>query len=165
MTQSASAISSPEPSFSDDLTSSDYVVVGVATCFVKADGEVQTVNLLEPVPSAYLEVLLKGVPTSYRGVCAIQLGNVLSADGLAQMPDLPLVSQQAPVQLCEDFAQRLQAAARTYQTHPHIQQDFPVGTTQTEINFSTEKKRVLNNVTVINDDDNVKQHAYTHQRL
>ena len=158
----------PQPdahfSYAPDLSADDYVVLGVSTCFVKADGEVHTLKLLDPIPSAYLEVLFKGVPTSYNGIMATQLDAVISADG-PSLPNSPLVQEHGKVRLCDDFIQRVEAAARTYQTRTQLQQRLPIGETYTTLNFSTEKKRVLNNMAAVSDDDNVKQHAYTHQTL
>ncbi|MEO0540478.1 MAG: hypothetical protein AAFZ80_06395 [Cyanobacteria bacterium P01_A01_bin.105] len=154
----------PQFSLPTDLSADDYLVLGVSTCFVKADGEVHTVKLLEPIPSAYLDVLFKAVPTSYHGIYAAKLGEVLSADG-GVLPEASLVRSHQPVQLCHDFVSRAEAAARTYQGRSQVQQQLPLGTTYDDLNFSTEKKRVLNNATMVNDQDNVKQHAYTHQTL
>ena len=161
------SISSSHPSYSNapDLSPDDYLVLGVATCFVKAEGEVHTVKLLEPVPSAYLEVLFKGVPTSYHGIYATQLSTVLSDNGELQLPEINLLKEHGPVRFCDDFVARAEAAARTYQLRTKLQQQLPIGSTYRDMNFSTEKKRVLNNVAMVDDADNVKQHAYTHQTL
>ena len=48
-----------------DLSASDYLVIGLATCFVKQDGEISQVKIVEPIPSAALEAIVKGIPTSY----------------------------------------------------------------------------------------------------
>ncbi|MGC8711919.1 MAG: hypothetical protein ACP5RH_05955, partial [Leptodesmis sp.] len=48
-----------------DLSADDYVVLGLATCFIKEDGEVHAVKIVEPIPSAALEAIVKGIPTSY----------------------------------------------------------------------------------------------------
>ena len=154
---------SPYPN-APDHSADDYLVLGVATCFVKADGEVHTVKVLEPIPSAYLEVLFKGVPTSYHGIYATQLGTALSGNGI-QLPAIEGLQDHSRVQRCDDFVARAEAAARTYQMRSQLQARLPVGTAHTALNFSTEKKRLLNTVAVVNDNDNVKQHAYTHQTL
>ncbi|MEO1592885.1 MAG: hypothetical protein AAFU71_16560 [Cyanobacteria bacterium J06632_22] len=150
--------------YAPDLSADDYLVLGVSTCFVKADGEVYTVKVLEPIPSAYLEVLFKAVPTSYHGVHATHLGAVLTAEG-AMLPDIDLVQEHDTVRLCDDFVSRAEAAARTYKMRSQLQQRLPLGTTYVSLNFSTEKKRLLNEATIVNDDDNIKQHAYTHKTL
>lgn len=56
------------------LAGDDYCVFGVASCFVREEGETQAVSILEPIPSAALEALLKGIPTSYRVAQALPLG-------------------------------------------------------------------------------------------
>jgi hypothetical protein len=143
-----------------DLTADDYVLLGLATCFIKADGEVCQVKVVEPIPSAALEAILKGIPTSYEQATATTLGAVLTGD----KPQLP-AGFPAETQFCDEFAFRATAAARTYKSRPEAQAHIPVGTTKTDFNFSTERKRVLNSDRIIKTEDNVKQHAYTHQVL
>jgi hypothetical protein len=143
-----------------DLTSDDYVVVGLATCFIKADGEVHQVKIAEPIPSAALEALIKGIPTSYELAQATTLGAVLSGEA----PQLP-AEFPPETQFCDEFANRAIAAARTYKSRSIAQSHIPQGATKTDFNFSTERKRVLNSERIIKTEDNVKQHAYTHQVL
>jgi hypothetical protein len=64
----ATAIAYPN---TPDLTTDDYIVIGLATCFIKEDGEVHQVEVIEPIPSAALEAIVKGIPTSYKFACAI----------------------------------------------------------------------------------------------
>ena len=59
-----------------DLAADDYLVVGLATCFVKEDGEVHEVEVIEPIPSAALEAIVKGIPTSYK-LALLQLSATL----------------------------------------------------------------------------------------
>ncbi len=143
-----------------DLTADDYVVVGLATCFQREEGETVTVEILEPVPSAALEAILKGIPTSYRWIRAIALGDVMTADGPQPVPDAP-----ANAQFCADFGERLTAAARSYKSRPAAQAHLSLGTVYTEMNYSTERKRILNAENVVSTTDNVKQHEYTHKVL
>lgn len=143
-----------------DVTADDYVLLGLATCFIKADGEVCQVKVVEPIPSAALEAILKGIPTSYEQATATTLGAVLVGD----TPQLP-AGFPAETQFCDEFAFRATAAARTYKSRPEAQAHIPAGTTKTDFNFSTERKRVLNSDRIIKTEDNVKQHAYTHQVL
>ena len=91
-----------------DLTGDDYVVIGLATCFVKEDGEVFEVEVTEPIPSAALEALLKGIPTSYKLAYATTLSKVLSGE-------TPMIPDCFPesTQLAEEFPSRVFAAART----------------------------------------------------
>lgn len=143
-----------------DLSTDDYVVVGLATCFIKEDGEVHEVKVAEPIPSAALEAIVKGIPTSYQIALATVLGTVL-------VHDTPQMPTEFPVeaQFCDDFAFRAIAAARTYKSRPVAQSHIPIGTLRDDFNFSTERKRVLNSQRIIKTEDNVKQHAYTHQVL
>ena len=144
------------------LSSSDYVVVGLAHCFTKQDGNLVPIKVLEPVPSAYFEALLKGVPTSYQCLYSLQLGKILE-DERPTVNHLPEDVKGA--QFCEDFVERLQAAARTYKLKPHTHAQLPCGQTMTDVNFSTERKRVLNASHRVTTEDNVKQHKYTHMTL
>lgn len=143
-----------------DLATEDYCAFGVATCFLKADGEVSQVEIVEPIPSAALEAVLKGVPTSYRCLYGKTLGDVLVEAG----PQKP-AGLADEVQLCDDFTNRAIAAARTYKRKPEATELVPVGQECSETNYSLERKRVLNNTRVVSAEDNVKQHAYTHEVL
>lgn len=143
-----------------DITADDYVVIGLATCFIKQDGEVHQVKIAEPIPSAALEAIVKGIPTSYELASATTLGTVLPATE----PQLP-AGFPVETQFCDDFVDRVTAAARTYKRRTSAQEIIPVGTTKTDFNFSVDRKRVLNSERIIKTEDNVKQHAYTHQVL
>jgi hypothetical protein len=143
-----------------DLSPEDYVVVGLATCFVKEDGEVRELQIIEPIPSAALEAIAKGIPTSYKLASATTLGTVLTGDKLLTPAGFP-----DSAQFSDDFGQRALAAARTYKSRTVAQSLIPLGTTREDFHYSTERKRVLNMKRVVNKDDNVKQHAYTHQVL
>lgn len=150
------------PSTPTVLSDSDYVIVGLAHCFTKQDGNMVPIKILEPIPSAYFEALKKGVPTSYKVLYGKQLGELIKE----QQPivtNLPVDPKD--VQFCENFVERLLAAARTYQTKDNLQTLLPPGQTLTDINFSTEKKRILNASHKVTAEDNVKQHQYTHMTL
>lgn len=143
-----------------DLSAEDYILLGLATCFIKQDGEVFQVRIVEPIPSAALEALVKGIPTSYEQAVATSLGSVLVGDE----PQLP-ANFPPETQFCDDFAYRAVAAARTYKSRPVAQEHVPLGTGKTDFNYSIERKRVLNSDRIVKTEDNVKQHAYTHQVL
>jgi hypothetical protein len=144
-----------------DLNPDDYVVLGLATCFIKKDGEVQELELVEPIPSAALETIIQGIPTSYRTAIALPISTVLTKAAAAQLPD-PF---PATANWCADWQQRTIAATRTYKSRPTAQQHIPLGGQRADFNYSTERKRVLNANSVVRPEDNVKQHAYTHQVL
>jgi hypothetical protein len=143
-----------------DISVDDYLVVGLANCFIKEDGEVHQVKIVEPIPSAALEAILKGIPTSYELAYGTTIGSVL----VDNQPTLP-EGFPAESQFCDEFDVRAVAAARTYKARPIAQTHIPQGTTYREFNFSTERKRVLNSERIIKSEDNVKQHSYTHQVL
>lgn len=143
-----------------DVTADQYVVVGLANCFIKEEGEVHPVKVLEPIPSASLETLVKGIPTSYSLAYATHIGAILSGD----TPTMPSVFSN-DVQLCDDFATRAIATARTYHTRPESQTHIALNSTYEDFNTSLERKRVLNSENIVKTEDNVKQHAYTHQVL
>lgn len=143
-----------------DVSPEDYIVVGLATCFVKNDGEITQVKVIEPIPSAALEAIMKGVPTSYSLALATTLGNLLDGAGVKIPADFP-----PDTQIGEDFTSRAIAAARTYRRRPEATAFIPLGSTYQQFNYSLERKRVLNAENIVSTEDNVKQHAYTHQVL
>ncbi|NEP00919.1 MAG: hypothetical protein F6K58_20100 [Symploca sp. SIO2E9] len=143
-----------------DLSTDDYLVVGLATCFLKQDGEVHELKVIEPIPSAALETLLKGIETSYAVVYATTLGELLASETSQQPVEFP---QEA--QFCDNFTERAYAAARTYQTRQQAQSHIPLGTRRDDFNYSIERKRVLNQGRVVRKEDDIKQHEYTHKVL
>lgn len=143
-----------------DLSADDYLAIGLATCFVKEEGEVYEVQVLEPVPSAALEAIVKGIPTSYRMIGATTLGAVLSEDTPQRIAGFPETAQFG-----DEFVARAIAAARTYKRRQVAQSHIPQGTIRDDFQYSTERKRVLNVKRVVTKDDNVKQHSHTHKVL
>ena len=143
-----------------DVSGESYLVVGLATCFIKEDGEVHEVKILEPIPSAALEAILKGIPTSYELASGTTLGELIGGDTPQKLPEFP-----PNAQFCDDFAQRAISGARAYKTRTEAQSHIPVGTTRKNFNYSTERKRVLNQTRVVRQEDDVKQHEYTHKVL
>jgi hypothetical protein len=143
-----------------DVPSDAYVVLGVATCFIKEDGKLQPIKVVEPIPSAALEGLCKGIETSYEMAIATTFESAF-AQGQGQVPE----SFPADVQLCDAFEERLMAATRSYRSCASIQSLLPLGQSKTDFNYSIERKRMLNVERVVRTEDNVKQHAYTHEVL
>jgi hypothetical protein len=143
-----------------DLQADDYIVLGLATCFVKEDGEVHQVEVIDPIPSAALEALVKGIPTSYKFAYATTLQAVLEGDN----PQMP-ASFPESAQFCDEFVQRAIAAARTYKRRESAKSLIPPGTTYNDFQYSIERKRVLNATRVVTKDDNIKQHPNTHKVL
>lgn len=145
-----------------DLSSDDYCVLGLATCFVRDEGEVEQLTVLEPIPSAALEALLKGIPTSYQIARATTLGEIFQNDTVKIPSDL---ASDTEINLCDRFAERVAAATRTYKSRPEAREHIPLGSTKQDFNYSLERKRVLNNSRVVSAEDNVKQHSHTHKVL
>lgn len=145
---------------STDISTTDYIVLGLATCFIKEEGEVHQVSVIEPIPSAALEAILKGIPTSYKLACAMTLGEVIDGETTIVPPEFP-----SEAQFCTEFIYRAIAAARTFKSRPQAQAHIPLGTSRTDFNYSIERKRVLNMARVVSTEDNVKQHSHTHKVL
>ncbi len=145
-----------------DLSAEDYCVLGLATCFVRDEGEITQFTVLEPIPSAALEALIKGVPTSYLSACAKTLGEIFPGDTVQIPSDL---QSDSKINLCDRFAERVAAATRTYKTRPEAKQYIPLGEVKQDFNYSLERKRVLNNSRAVSTEDNVKQHSHTHKVL
>lgn len=138
----------------------DYCLFGLATCFIREEGEIKEVAIIEPIPSAALEALLKGIPTSYKLAVAKNVGDVIQENQLQKPSEFPSESQ-----FSEDFVTRTLAATRTYKNKPSAQEYIPIGSCKTDLNYSVAKKRVLNNVNTVSDTDNVKQHPHTHNKI
>ncbi len=142
------------------ITPNDYCVLGLATCFIREEGEIKEIKVIEPIPSAYLEAMMKGVETSYQTAIALKVGEILVNDSLTKPREFPAESQ-----FCDEFVDRMFAASRTYQSKPSAQEYINLGTIKQDFNYSTARKRVLNNVNTVSDDDNIKQHPNTHKTL
>jgi hypothetical protein len=142
-----------------DVSAEDYILLGLATCFLKDEDGVHEIYIVEPMPSSTIETLMLGIATSYQLAIATTVGNLLQEN-----PTLP-EGFPPQAQFCADFANRLVAAARTYKAKPSAQSLVPLGSQKNDFNYSTERKRVLNSRRSIGKDDNVKQHKYTHQVL
>ncbi len=144
----------------NNVTQQDYCVFGLATCFLREEGEIHQVKIIEPIPSAALEAIVQGIPTSYELAYATTLGEFFLKDNLAIPDKLP-----SEAQFCDNFAERAIAATRTYKIRPKAMQNIPMGTIKEDLNYSLTKKRILNDTTVVRTEDNVKQHEYTNQIL
>lgn len=153
----------PVDVYAADIQPEDYLVLGLATCFVKQEGEVLEIQVIEPIPSAALEALLKGIPTSYQMLKATAVGAVIAGEtgkNFQAPPEFP-----ATAMFGDDFVDRAIAAVRTYKRKPSAQGHIPPNSLYTGLQYSLDRKRVLNSQRVIRAEDNVKQHAYTHQVL
>lgn len=119
-----------------DLCTDDYIAVGVATCFIKEEGEVFEVQVIEAIPSAALEAILKGIPTSYLMICGTTLGAVLDGETPKMLPEFPTSAQ-----FSEEFGFRAIAAARTYKIRPQAQLHIPLGTVRNDFTYSLETQK------------------------
>jgi hypothetical protein len=122
-----------------DLAKEDYCVLGLATCFVKQEGEIFTIKVIEPIPYPGLEALIKGSSTSYSMVIAKSLGEIFGGDNLEKIAEFPRESQ-----FCSNFTERTITATRTYKNNTQAQSLLPLGTIKKDFNLSLEKKRILN---------------------
>lgn len=145
-----------------DLAADDYCVLGIATCFVREEGEIEQLTVLEPIPSAALEALLKGIPTSYQSACAKTLGEIFQDETVKVPSEL---QADGEINICDRFAERVAAATRTYKSRPQAQKHIPFGVVKKDFNYSLERKRVLNTSRTVSAEDNVKQHSHTHKVL
>ena len=143
-----------------DISADDYCVFGLATCYLKEDGEFFEVQVIEPIASAALEAIIKGIPTSYQWACAKSVGEVLSGETPHKPTEFP-----ENAKFCDNFAERVAATVRTYKSRSEAKSHIPLGTIRDDFNYSTERKRVLNTVNVVRTEDNVKQHSHTHKVL
>jgi len=143
-----------------DITTKDYCVFGLATCFFREEGQVHQVKIVEPIPSASLEAILHGIPTSYELAFAKTLGAFLQEEKIVIPSEVP-----ESAQLCDRFAERAIAATRTYKNRPEATKHIELGTIKQDFNYSLERKRILNAENIVRAEDNVKQHSHTHKIL
>ena len=130
--------------------SSDFVVLGLASCFVRQDNELLPTQVIEPIPSATLLTLLDGIPTSY---CLLTPSSIEEATAAYQRGTFESFPEDA--RFADNFMERLDAASRTYQSNPdaakRLTQPMPLAN-------PTSQKRILNLSRSISDADNIKQH-------
>ena len=148
-----------------DLAADDYCVLGLATCFVQEEGEIEQLTILEPIPSAALEALIKGIPTSYQVACAVTLSQIFQNNQVEIPKDFRDLQIEQDIQLCDRFEERVAAATRTYKSRPEAKEHLLLGTIKQDFNYSLSRKRVLNNTRSVSAADNVKQHSHTHKVL
>ncbi|PSO50716.1 MAG: hypothetical protein BRC33_02495 [Cyanobacteria bacterium SW_9_44_58] len=143
-----------------EISADDYCVFGVATCFIREEGETKEVKVIEPLPSSSLESVLGGAPTSYQMVAAKPVKEVFDGQNLIKPDDFP---QDAD--FGTDFTERIIAAVRTYKSHEHLQSSFPLGTLRDDLNHSTKRKRVLNAERIVRTEEKAKQHSHPHKAI
>ena len=152
----------------NDIQGLEYLVLGVASCFTRnEEGRLEEILVAEPVPAAELDCLHRASrTTSYQLLYATTYAELIQGD----TPLLPQDIVPAGTLACKDFVERAQAATRSYRAKPDFKH-LAVGTIATTtssdfpLKFSKEPKRVLDVDYEPSDEDNVKQHAYTHVKL
>ena len=138
----------------------DFVVLGLAHCFIRdEENQLVPVQVVEPIPSASFLTLVQDIPSSYSRLVACHAQQVIDAEGNVSVPDV----FPTEARLAQDFNERLEAAARTFQHHPEAQ-IWQVGQSEA-LHQKTTQKRVLNASHQVSEQDNVKQHPLTHTTL
>jgi hypothetical protein len=143
------------PPLPADLSPQSYLLLGLAHCFWKEEGGLTELLIIEPIPTATLGPLLRGMATSYAVLRATTLGEA------TQVMDEYFPTAQP----CSDFWERAIAASRTFQREPQAMTHLAVGQERRDLNFSLERKRVLNSRRSVRDSDNVRQHPHSHKQL
>jgi phosphatidylinositol glycan class S len=139
----------------ETMAPDSYCCVGLSHCFTKnEDGRLGDVLVIEPISSSSLECMATGAKTSFKAATGLTLADAAARD----KSRLPEPFQEG--MFCDEWSNRLQAAARTWQ-RPHAQDNLmdivPLGKVRLSFNFNLDNKRVLNFENVVTDDDNVKQ--------
>jgi hypothetical protein len=161
----------PEQIDEPALSADSYVAIGLAVAFERDDGGKLSEKLvIEPISASSLECMANGARTSFRFAAGTTLGALMRGGSAGDA----LPEEYAGASLCQNWARRVEAAARTWQ-RPHAQDHLmdiaPLppraaaggagGPARAKarggFNFSLDDKRVLNSVNVVTDADNVKQ--------
>lgn len=141
----------------EDTKAEDYVTLGVAKVFRRREGEMENLLIVEPLPASALDCVARlRVPTSYVRLWATTLGEV--PDAISELPKT-LVLEGESVAWGEAFTERIQASARTYRRDPDVVSLLPTGVIFSDVNHSTERKRLIEDDWEPDFDDNVKQDA------
>ena len=148
------------------LVADDYVAVGLACCFL-LDPDTQKVEeayIYEPLTAGTLETIHLGVPTSYKRVIGISIGELFQGNEDINNPTT--VNREALTQLfdgmesvteAEEFVVRTLCAARTFRRRVEAKSVVDIGNMRDNFNFDVTRKRILNEVYEPSFDDNVKQ--------
>ncbi len=147
------------------LLTDDYVAVGLACCFAHHPdtGKLTESWIYEPLTAGSLETIEKGIETSYKRVMALQAGDFFEGDPASptgvKLENIAALSADLPeinAEPCSNIIERTAAASRTFRRRVEAKM-LEFNEMSDEYNFSVERKRVLNAVKVVKDDDNVKQ--------
>ena len=148
------------------LERDDYVAVGLACCYL-LDADTQKVEaayIYAPLSAGTLETIALGVPTSYKRVVGLTVGELF--EGNVDINQPTTINSNALTQLCngipgvteaEEFVVRTLCAARTFRRRVEAKEVVAIGNMRDNFNFDTTRKRILNEVYEPSFDDNVKQ--------
>ncbi|KAJ8604068.1 hypothetical protein CTAYLR_001759 [Chrysophaeum taylorii] len=143
------------------LTDSNYVAMGLAKVFFMSEGKAQGQYIIEPLTAGTLETLQLGVPTSYCRIFGTTCGDLFddpANPSVVQVKNLAKLTEgYENVQLCESMIERSMAAARTFRRRPEAAEYVAVDDTSEEVNFNTDRKRIMDLQYEPSFDDNVKQ--------
>jgi len=135
-----------------------YIVLGVSHCFEQgANKKLQDVWTLEPMTASTVEVINNGAQTSFESFMGTTASKILAKD-LSDLPESLFCGHT--VRWADKLEFRTGCAARTWmRDHARtvVRKLAPDGEVKTGFNTSTEHKRILNFIHVVNDSDNVKQ--------
>jgi hypothetical protein len=138
-----------------DTEAGDYVTLGVAKVFRRTEGKLEDMLIVEPLPASALDCVARlKVPTSYLRLWTTRLGDV--PDAISELPDTLVLAGES-VAFADSFTERSQASARTYRRSPEIAGLLPLGVIFSDLNHSTERKRLVEDDWEPDFNDNVKQ--------
>jgi len=153
----------PELAFlqTEALKEEDYVAYGLSCCYELSEGnKLDETYVAEPLTAGTLECIEGGAETSYKRVLGLTCGQIFTGDckdptGI-NMGAIQILDDGEGMRLCGDAVEKTIAAARTFKRRIEAQ-SIAVGEIAEDFNFSTEKKRILNEVYTPSEDDNIKQ--------
>jgi len=148
-------VAAEDEMFAVERDESAYLALGVCQVYRKdEEGKLTEVQIIEPINPSTLECMNIGAATSFKFVTGVTLEDV-SGEDKSYLPE-----EYHQAEFCEDFSVRTETCARTW-NRPYPQESLmdivPLGAKKSDWNFSVTHKRVLNEVHVVNDDDNIKQ--------
>ncbi len=139
----------------------DFVILGLAHCFQRDDdGHLSPILMIEPIPSAAFLTLLQDIPSSFSQMIAVEPRSLFDAQGQFLRPQGFPTDARIP----HDFYERLMAAARTFQYNPQAKSLLKIGQIKT-LTIPQKHKRIINPTNSVSDDDNIKQHPITFEKI
>lgn len=138
---------------------------GLARCYVRnEDVKLDEYFVYEPLTAASLEMIANSpdVPTSYKRITAFSANDIFEGPAARptgiQVEKLKILCQDEEGHICENALERTLAAARTFKRRVEAKMcAYGYVMNEDEINFNTERKRIMNHKYEPSFDDNVKQ--------